>query len=80
MSILQQEPAYQKRIKELQTEGKLGTAKKLLSVKFGQISPELEAKLTSMTADDLDDLLIRSLDWNTSKSLFDYFGMPTSPN
>jgi Domain of unknown function (DUF4351) len=88
MSILQQEPAYQKRIKELQaegeargiTKGKLETVKKLLSVKFGQISPNVEAKLTSMTADDLDDLLIRSLDWNTSKSLFDYFGIPTSPN
>ncbi len=84
MSILQQEPAYQKRIKELQAEGKaegkLETAKKLLSVKFGSISPEIETRLRSMTPDDLDDLLIRSLDWNTSKSLFDYFGIPTSPN
>jgi hypothetical protein len=88
MSILQQEPAYQKRVKELQAEGeargeargKLETAKKLLSVRFGKVSPELEARLRSMTADDLDDLLIRSLDWTNSKSLFDYLGIPTSPN
>jgi hypothetical protein len=88
MSILQQEPAYQKRVKELQAEGeargkaegKLETAKKLLSARFGKISPEIEARLTSMTADDLDDLLIRSLDWNTSNSLFEYLGIPTSPN
>lgn len=79
MSILQQEPAYQKRVKELQAqgkaEGKLETAKKLLSAKFGKISPEIEARLTSMTADDLDDLLIRSLDWSTSKSLLEYLGI-----
>jgi hypothetical protein len=31
-----------------------------------------------MTADELDDLLIRSLDWTTSKSLFDYLGISTS--
>ncbi|WP_295614742.1 DUF4351 domain-containing protein [Chamaesiphon sp. GL140_3_metabinner_50] len=88
MSILQQEPAYQKRVKELQAEGeargkaegKLETAKKLLSARFGKVSPEIEAKLTSMTADDLDDLLIRSLDWSTSNSLFEYLGIPTSPN
>ena len=88
MSILQQEPAYQKRVKELQAEGeargkaegKLETAKKLLSVRFGKVSPEIETRLRSMTADDLDDLLIRSLDWTTSKSLFDYLGIPTSPN
>jgi hypothetical protein len=84
MSILQQEPAYQKRVKELQAEGKaegkLETAKKLLSVKFGEVSPEIEARLRSMKADDLDDLLIRSLDWTTSKSLFDYLGISTLPN
>ncbi|WP_373543182.1 DUF4351 domain-containing protein [Chamaesiphon sp.] len=84
MSILQQEPAYQKRVKELQAEGeargKLETAKKLLAVRFGEVSPEIETRLRSMTADDLDDLLIRSLDWTTSKSLFDYLGIPTSPN
>lgn len=83
MSILQQEPAYQKRVRELQAEGeargeargKLETAKKILSVKFGKVSPEIETRLRSMTADDLDDLLIRSLDWTTSKSLFDYFDL-----
>jgi predicted transposase YdaD len=92
MSILQQEPAYQKRVKELQSEGeargkaegkaegKLETAKKLLSAKFGKVSPEVETKLRSMTADDLDDLLIRSLEWTTSKSLFDYLGISISPN
>ncbi|WP_106307867.1 hypothetical protein [Chamaesiphon polymorphus] len=79
MSILQREPAYQKRVKELQAEGeargeargKLETAKKLLSAKFGQVSPEIEARLVSMTADELDDLLIRSLEWSTSKSLLE---------
>jgi Domain of unknown function (DUF4351) len=80
MSILQQEPAYQKRVKELKAEGKLETVKKLLSVRFGQISPEIETRLRSMTADDLDDLLIRSLEWTTSKSLFDYFDIPASPD
>jgi Domain of unknown function (DUF4351) len=82
MSILQQEPAYQKRIKELQAEGeargKLETAKKLLSARFGKISPEIETRLRSMTADDLDDLLIRSLDWTTSKSLLDDLGISSN--
>ena len=80
MSILQQEPAYQKRVKELQAEGKLETAKKLLSARFGKISPEIETRLRSMTADDLDDLLITSLDWATSQPLFDYLSIPTSDN
>jgi Domain of unknown function (DUF4351) len=84
MSILQREPAYQKRVKELQAEGKaegkLETAKKLLAVKFGEVSPEIETRLRSMKADDLDNLLIRSLDWTSSKSLFDYLGISTSPD
>ncbi len=80
MSILQQEPAYQKRVKELQAEGKRETAKKLLSAKFGPVSPAIEARLTSMTADDLDDLLIESLDWTSAQSLFDYLSIPTSDN
>jgi len=60
------EPAYQKRVKELKAEGeargKLERAKKRLAVRFGEVSPEIETRLRSMTADDLDDLLIRSLD------------------
>jgi Domain of unknown function (DUF4351) len=92
MSILQQEPAYQKRVKELQAEGeargkargkaegKLETAKKLLSAKFGKVAPAIEARLTSMTADDLDDLLIESLDWTSAQSLFEYLSIPASDN
>jgi hypothetical protein len=84
MSILQQEPAYQKRVKELQAEGKAEgkreTAKKLLSARFGKVSPEIEARLTSMTADDLDNLLIESLDWTSAQSLFEYLSIPTSDN
>jgi hypothetical protein len=61
---------------EGKAEGKLETAKKLLVARFGKISPAIEARLTSMGADDLDDLLIRSLDWTSSESLADYLSIP----
>jgi hypothetical protein len=59
---------------EGRAEGQLGTVRKFLNARFGEIPPALNEKLASLSSAQLDRLLIESVDWQSIEGLMKYLG------